>query len=800
MISLCLALVLAVEPPVLVEQAAAEYPAEAASAGLEGVVGLLITVDDTGLVTAADVVEPAGHGFDESAQAAAKQLRFTPATDDGKPIAVQFLYRWHFRAPQSVSPPEPAVEQPAPVVDAGTPETKRETRITARSEVKRLKDSAESVTVLDTKTAKKQSADLGELLARNNGVTVRRSGGLGSQATFSLNGLEGDQIRFFLDGVPLDLAGFPFGIANVPVNLVERIELYRGVVPIRFGADALGGAVNLVTPVRRSTGLAASYQVGSFGTHRVSLSGAVELPAGFSVNASGFFDTSRNDYLVDVQVPDETGRLNPARVQRFHDGYVAGGGALEVVATDQRWAKHFSVRGFLSAYDKELQNNPVMTVPYGEARYGELVGGVTARWMQPLSERVDVEVLGSYANKTLQFDDQGRWVYDWYGNKMLERRVPGEIDNLPHDQRLWQHTAFARARLEWRLLEHHAARLSVTPTYSTRIGDERLDTAEGARDPLNARRSLHTVVTGLEHEVEALPFLDGHRVQNVLFAKHYVYGGESGEILPGGGIDPLSWGTMRFGAGDGVRVHVTEWLLVKASYEFATRLPRPDEVFGNGVLIRANLALEPEVSHNANLGPRIDLKSLGLSVEANAFLRDSDRLIVLLGQTKFLQYQNVRRARTLGVEGNVAWTSPGDWLQLTGSITWQDVRNVSSEGTFGAFDGDRVPNRPWLFASWGASYRFRELLGDDVLELFYTGRWVNSFSRTWESIGLTSTKQQIPTQHAHHVGVSWTVRTRAGRYSASAEVQNLADAKLYDVFGVQRPGRAMYLKVTAELP
>ena len=39
----------------------------------------------------------------------------------------------------------------------------------------------------------------------------------------------------------------PFGIANVPVNLIERVEIYRGVVPIRFGADALGGAVNLVS-------------------------------------------------------------------------------------------------------------------------------------------------------------------------------------------------------------------------------------------------------------------------------------------------------------------------------------------------------------------------------------------------------------------------------------------------------------------------------------------------------------------------------------------------------------------------
>jgi outer membrane cobalamin receptor len=66
-------------------------------------------------------------------------------------------------------------------------------------------------------------------------------------AWLSLAGLTGDQTRGFLDGIPLLLAGIPFGIATVPVNLIGRIEVYNGVVPTRFGADALGGGINLVT-------------------------------------------------------------------------------------------------------------------------------------------------------------------------------------------------------------------------------------------------------------------------------------------------------------------------------------------------------------------------------------------------------------------------------------------------------------------------------------------------------------------------------------------------------------------------
>jgi hypothetical protein len=99
-----------------------------------------------------------------------------------------------------------------------------------------------------------------------------------------------------------------------------------GVVPVRLGADALGGAVNLVTDQQYETHAGFSYQVGSFGTHRASLDGRWRRePTGFVLGATAFLDVAENDYRVDVQIPDERGRLFAATVPRSHDGYDAYG-------------------------------------------------------------------------------------------------------------------------------------------------------------------------------------------------------------------------------------------------------------------------------------------------------------------------------------------------------------------------------------------------------------------------------------------------------------------------------------------
>ena len=96
----------------------------------------------------------------------------------------------------------------------------------------------------------------------------------------------------------------------------------------------------------------------------------------------------------------------------------------------------------------------------------------------------------------------------------------------------------------------------------------------------------------------------------------------------------------------------------------------------------------------------------------------------------------------------------------------------------------------------GHDFAAKDLVGaNDTLEPFYAGRYTHEFFRGWESIGLREFKQIVPAQTSHDFGVTFTVRTNHSRFVSTFEVNNAFDGKLFDYFGVERPGRAVYLKL-----
>lgn len=112
-----------------------------------------------------------------------------------------------------------------------------------------------------------------ELISEAVGVNVRSIGGLGSFATLSIRGSSSGQVQIYLDGVPLTGASTGIvNIANISLDNVDRIEIYRGFTPVEFGSSGIGGIINIVTKAPESgLNIGASVMYGSFDTVRTDL-------------------------------------------------------------------------------------------------------------------------------------------------------------------------------------------------------------------------------------------------------------------------------------------------------------------------------------------------------------------------------------------------------------------------------------------------------------------------------------------------------------------------------------------------
>ena len=124
-----------------------------------------------------------------------------------------------------------------------------------------------------------QPADLPALLRALTSIDVAQSGPLGSQTSLFLRGADSRQVLVLVDGVPFARADF--GSAswqNLPVDQIERVEIVRGNLSSLYGAQAIGGVVQIVT--RQAQAPQASLSVGSQGTRAAALAGGTRFGSG----------------------------------------------------------------------------------------------------------------------------------------------------------------------------------------------------------------------------------------------------------------------------------------------------------------------------------------------------------------------------------------------------------------------------------------------------------------------------------------------------------------------------------------
>ena len=132
-----------------------------------------------------------------------------------------------------------------------------------------LRDSLSPAQVIGrAEIERSQATSLQQLLSGRAGINLTNMGGLGKQTSLFLRGAGSNQLLVLVDGVRIGsaTAGLP-ALQDLPVELIERIEIVRGPHSSLYGADAIGGVIQIFTR-REHGGLQPRAMVGA-GSNRL---------------------------------------------------------------------------------------------------------------------------------------------------------------------------------------------------------------------------------------------------------------------------------------------------------------------------------------------------------------------------------------------------------------------------------------------------------------------------------------------------------------------------------------------------
>lgn len=663
-----------------------------------------------------------------------------------------------------------------------------------------------SVDAVKLEEIQSQSIELNTVLNQTAGIRVRQDGGLGSRSQYMINGLGGKAIRFFLDGVPMDYFGSSYSVNTLPISMIDRIEVYKGVVPVELGNDALGGAINLSSKTNLSNSAEVSYSYGSFNTHRASVQGNWrDSTSGATVKLATFYNYSDNNYAVwgnDVYVTDlttyETKR--GIKAKRFHDSFESKAIKVDVGLTKKKWADQFFVGMLYSSMDKEIQHGPTMEVTYGEAAYNQHVAmpHLTYKKYDFLVKRLDVNVFTSYSNLVRARVDTSRNIYNWYGEVDGTRTLGGE--QLRTLNTLTEKVFLNRFNAVYRMNENHKIGYNMVFTNLSRTDRDPLITQK--TDGYWSPQQLQKNTMGLAYQ----SLLVDKKLNTSIFIKAHNYKAAIKSAETSQGVTTYSTvHTSGFYMGYGIAsaYKLTPIFMLTASAEKAYRLPESEEILGDGLTVISTTELNPESSLNANIGFRLNLfpkKENQVAISSNLFYRDVTNLIQQwqydMGAFVFINFDKVQMK---GVDAKVEFNHKKKFVvNQTISYLYPLLKSEEDkQGNDNITYNVRLPNTPFFQTSTDIRYQFKNLIQKQSKTFVYWQiSYVGEFFRHSEIIGKYD-KDIIPTQFIHSCGVGYTFPKE--KLSVSYDLSNLFNEQVFDNYAIQKPGRAMYIKATYRL-
>lgn len=667
-----------------------------------------------------------------------------------------------------------------------------EVQVNGRSMVSQINTSAYNVEALDATLLHNTSMDISQALNKISGVNIRTSGGVGSDNKISLNGFSGKHVKIFMDGVPLQGSGSSMGLGKIPITMAERIEVYKGVVPVDFGVDALGGVVNIVTRNTKRTFVDASYSFGSFNTHKSNINFRKTFENGLFFQVNAYQNYSDNNYLVYTQNMDlETSKFSSdsSWYKRFHDAYHNEAVSAKIGVKSKPWADRLSLEMTYSQEYKEIQTAQIMRIVYGgkETNSQSIIPVLNYMKRDLGAKNLDLSMTLRYSDVTSQTLDTMARQYNWEGN-YRNKTSKGE-GNYTKSQ-FANSTLYAMVNLKYSIAEKHFLLFNHVFSSYERKNTDSAATSETSTEADFMKRTNMKNVSGLSYRFQP------HEHWNAtVFGKYYQVD-VAGPVNIGSAQDPKyelgdsDFQTTGYGAA-GTYLLNKNWQF-KLSYEHSVRLPSENELFGDNVDQIGDASLKPESSENINFNAVYERysKKHSYSFEVGGIYRDTKDYIRRQVEEKHgaAYYTNHGKVRTVGADVEFNYNYARKFM-LSGNFTYQEIRNMERYGATGReliYYKDRMPNEPYLFGGLDVGYNWFELFGkSDMLSFGYTFNYVHDFFRSWESEG---GKIVIPGYLTHDLSLNYSMKK--GRYNVSIEAQNIADELVYDNYSLQKPGRS----------
>ena len=684
-----------------------------------------------------------------------------------------------------------------------SPETQQLDEVTVVSTgVSRLKRSAFNAVAVDTKELQNTTKNLSDALAKAPGMKLRESGGVGSDMQLMLDGFSGKHVKVFIDGVPQEGVGSSFGLNNIPVNFADRIEVYKGVVPVGFGTDAIGGVINIVTnKKRRRWFLDASYSYGSFNTHKSNVNFGQTFKNGFTYEINAFQNYSDNDYHIEAPVEDfETGRIDrdkKVRVKRFNDTYHNEAVVGKVGVVDKKWADRLMLGFTYSNMYQDIQTGVRQDIVYGQKhRKGHSLMPSLEYYKRNLfAKGLDVALTVNY-NKNLTTNvDTASYKYNWYGDRKL-LNSPGEqsYQHSRADNNNWNGTFTANYRLgKMHMLTFNHVLNTFSRSNTSLLAKEEQSDAIAKETRKN--------ISGVSYRL-----MPSETWNLSVFGKYYnqFVAGPVATDANQNDYVRTTRSVSSIGYGAAGTYFILPGLQAKLSYEKAYRLPTIEEMFGNEDLEMGDIGIRPENSDNVNLNLSYN-RTFGrhsVYVEGGLVYRNTKDYIqrnitALSGGKSAATYINYGKVLTKGYNISARYGF-GKWVSVGGNFTQMDVRDNMKTSISGSAENiaykERMPNLPYIFADSDVTFYWRDLgRKGNALTVSYDNQYLHSFTYYSSKIGSNKGDYVVPSQFSHNLSLSYSLRD--GRYNLSFECRNFTDEQLYDNFSLQKAGRAFYGKV-----